>query len=58
MVVCRWERDAAVAAEVETVADVEGTGVVYDDVGGAAAWVWGKQADAVLVRASHLYVGQ
>jgi hypothetical protein len=39
--VCRWGRGpgAAVAADVEAVADVEGVDVVGDDVGGAVAWV-------------------
>ena len=42
-----------VAAEVEAAADVEGADVVGDDLDGATAWVLGKQAVAVLVRASH-----
>ena len=44
---------AVVAAEVEAAADVEGADVVGDDLDGATAWVLGKQAVAVLVRASH-----
>ena len=34
--VCRWETGAAVAAEVEAVADVEGVGVFGDDVDGGS----------------------
>ena len=56
--VCRRQRDTAVAAEVGTVANVKGVGVVGDDADGATAWVWGKQTVAVRVRASHSDVGQ
>ena len=57
LAVFRRERGTTVAAEVDAVAGVEGVYVVGDDVDGAVVPVWGKQAVAVLVLASHSVVG-
>ena len=55
---CCQERGAAVAAEVDNVAGVDGVGVVSSDVDGVVVQVWGELAVAVRVRASHSGVGQ